>query len=163
MLRKDEKKDEYSEKNWKWILFCVFLKINFLGEKLVFRPRFSGMVRGIELKRFLHILVTVWAWYFLLFQEILHWWILAAFTKTALVKKQQFFRVHPIFRLFYRKDKKYKETKKSSLPKQYPVPAKKVSTQSNIGPLRNGGEKFHHFYRFWPRYLIQHSIWEIWV
>ena len=149
--------------NCKWIFFRAFLKINFLGKKLVFRPRFSDMVREIELKLFLHILVTIWGGYFFLFQKILYWWVLAAFTKTALVKKQQFFRVHRVFWLFYRKDKRYKETKKSTHPKQYPVPAKKVSTQSNIGPLRNGGEKLGHFYRLRPQYLIQDSIWELWV
>ena len=83
--------------------------------------------------------------------------------KNCTSKKQQFFRVHRVFWLFYRKDKRYKETKKRTHPKQYPVPAKKVSTQSNIGPLRNWGEKLSHFYRLWPQNPIQDSIWELWV
>ena len=83
--------------------------------------------------------------------------------KTALVKKQQFFWVYPVFWLFYWKDKKYKETQKSTHPKQCPVPVKKVSNRSKIGSLRNRGEKLGHFYRLWPQYLIQDSIWELWA
>jgi hypothetical protein len=59
-LRKKEKNDEYLKKNRNKILFCVFLKIRFSAKKLLFRPHISGMVRGIELKIFSHILESIW-------------------------------------------------------------------------------------------------------
>jgi hypothetical protein len=68
-----KKNDEYLKESRNSILFCIFLKINFSAKKVLFRPRFSGMVEGIELKFFPHILDTIWRGYFFLFQKILLW------------------------------------------------------------------------------------------
>jgi len=63
-LRKKEKNDEYLKKIEIKFCFAFFSKSGFLQKKLLFRPHISGMVRGIELKLFSHILETIWGGYF---------------------------------------------------------------------------------------------------
>jgi len=111
-----KKKNEYLEKNRNSILFCVFLEIKFSRKKVLFHTHISGMVRGIELKFFSHILDTILRGYFFLFQKILLWGFLAAVTKFALVKKQAFFRVCPVFWLFFRTTKDVREKKNIPTP-----------------------------------------------
>ncbi len=66
-------KKKYLAKNRNSILFCGFLKIKFSVKKILFHPHISGMVRGIELKLFPHMLGTIWRGYFFLFRKILVW------------------------------------------------------------------------------------------
>ncbi len=136
-----KKKNEYLEKNRNSILFCVFLEIKFSRKKVLFHTHISGMVRGIELKFFSHILDTILRGYFFLFQKILLWGFLAAVTTFALVKKQAFFRVCPVFWLFFSNDKRYKGKKKYTHPKLFPVSVKKFSARSDIVSRRGGCEK----------------------
>jgi hypothetical protein len=77
------------------------------------------MIRDTELKFLPHILDAIWGGYFFLFQKILLQWLLAAFTKLGLSKKQVFFRVCSVFSLFYSKGKRYKEKKKVPTPNPF--------------------------------------------
>jgi hypothetical protein len=107
----DLRKKKYLAKNRNSILFCVFLEIKFSRKKVLFHTHISGMVRGIELKFFSHILDTILRGHFFLFQKILLWGFLAAVTTFALVKKQALFRVCPVFWLFFQTTKDLREKK----------------------------------------------------
>jgi hypothetical protein len=105
-LRKKEKNDEYLEKNRNSIFFCVFLKINFSARKVLFRPHFSEMVRGIELELFPNMLDTIWRAHFFFISKNIALVIFGSFYKICDSKKTSFFKgVFGIFAFLFERQK----------------------------------------------------------